>query len=125
MILVPYFIKRNENWTTLNIFLSSGGRQVWHIESQKDKAILKMLKDNGFPVVKLEKVSELIYAEIDSSIDLSSFYTWEEIDPETSEEDIWRTLTIPVALWTCPVFKEDYCKKVNLPPEIEKLLDKV
>jgi hypothetical protein len=124
MILVPYFIERTENWISVNVFLSAGGRQAWHIESDKDKAIIKMLKDNGFPILKLEKATH-IYAEIDKSIDLSPFYSWAEVDPDTSEEDIWRTLHIPVSLWTCPIFRENFIKSANLPLGVEAILNKV
>jgi hypothetical protein len=125
MILVPYFIERAENWISVNVFLSSGGRQAWHIEPEKDRAILKMLKENGFPVEKLEKADSLVYAEVDRAIDLSPFYTWDEVDPDTSEEDVWRTLHIPVSLWSCPVFRETYMKAATLPSGLESILTKV
>jgi hypothetical protein len=126
MILLPYFIEKTENWILVNVFLSNGGRQAWHIESQKDKDILKMLKDNGFPVKTLNKKNGVYYAIIDNSkIDLTSFYSWEEVNPDTSEEDVWRTLTIPVSLWSCPIFRENFCKNANLPLEIHPLLDMV
>lgn len=124
MILVPYFIERKVNWINVNVFLSSGGRQAWHIDAEKDKAILKMLKENGFPVLKLEKDTH-VYAEVDNTIDLSPFYTWDEVDPETSEEDVWRTLKIPVSLWTCPIFRESFFKEANLPLGVEAVLNKV
>jgi len=125
MILVPYFIERSDMWITLNIFLSSGGREAWHIEPEKDKAILKMLKENGFPVLNLEKTTQAIYAHIDKSIDLSSFYTWTEVNPETSEDDVWRRLTMPVSLWSCPIFRENFFKAANLPLGVEAILNKV
>jgi hypothetical protein len=126
MILVPYFIKRTDDWIMLSIFLSLGGRQGWHIEPGTDKVILNMLKENGFPVKTLEKTSNLILAHVDSSkINLSSFYTWEEINPQTSEEDIWRTLKIPVSLWSCDVFRENFIKLANLPEYIDLLFTKV
>jgi hypothetical protein len=126
MILVPYFIERLDDWISVNIFLSSGGRELWNIDQEKDKQILKMLKENGFPVKTLEKKSGLIYAEIDrSKLDLSTFYTWDEIDPETSEEDVWRKLMIPVSLWSCPIFRESYVRGANLPMGLEYLLNKV
>ena len=125
MILVPYFIERSDTWIKINIFLSSGGRGAWHIEPEKDKVILKMLKENGFPVLTLEKTAQGIFAHIDKSIDLTPFYTWAEIDPDTSEEDVWRTLTVPVSLWSCPVFRENFFKGANLPLGVEAILNKV
>lgn len=126
MILVPYFIERLDDWISVNIFLSSGGRELWNIDQEKDKQILKMLKDNGFPVLHLEKTPLVFYAEIDrSKLDLTTFYTWDEIDPETSEEDVWRKLIIPVSLWTCPVFRERFCISASLPTGLEYLLNKV
>ena len=126
MILLPYFVEKTENWIFVNVFLSNGGRQAWHIESQKDKDILKMLKDNGFPVNTLNKKNGVYYAITDKSkLDLTSFYTWEEVNPEASEEDVWRKLTIPVSLWSCPIFRENFCKNANLPLEIQGVLDMV
>jgi hypothetical protein len=126
MILVPYFIERTENWIRVNIFLSSGGKQAWHIEPQKDKAILNMLKENGFPVKTLEKADIACYAQVDrTKLDLSPFYTWDEVEPDTSDEDVWRTLTIPVSLWTCSVFRENFLKAANLPLGVDPILNKV
>lgn len=126
MILTPYFIERTDNWVTLGIFLSSGGRQAWHIEPEKDKGILKILKDNGFPCDKLEKDSQVVLAKIDRTrLQIQDFYMWEEVDPETSEQDIWRSLKIPVALWSCQIFRENFYKSVNLPSGLETLLNKV
>jgi hypothetical protein len=126
MILLPYFIERHEHWIYVNVFLSSGGRHAWHIDLEKDKVILKMLKDNGFPVVKLEKTTNVYYAEIDkNNMDLNSFYNWNEVCPDTSDEDVWRTLTIPVSLWTCPIFKENFFINAKLPLGVETILNKV
>ena len=118
MLLVPFFWDTsNTEWFKLGIFLTSGGREGWTIEDgQKDKQVLKMLTDNDFPVVKLEKKSDVLYARVDSAkLNISLFYTWEEVDPISSEEDVWRTFLIPRALWTCPVFKENFLKFSELP----------
>jgi hypothetical protein len=126
MILVPYFIERHDDWVYLNVFLSSGGREVWNIDKQSDKKVLAMLKDNGFPVLHLEKTPLVFYAEIDrTKLDLGAFYTWDEIDPETSEEDVWRKLMRPLSLWSCPVFREKFCISASLPTGLEYLLNKV
>jgi hypothetical protein len=117
MILVPYFIDRvNPNWLKLNIFLRSGGRETWS-EDGTDKAIQKMLKENGFPVLNIKREQGVIYAQIDNSkLLMDDFYKWDEIDPKVSEEDVWRTFLIPSTLWTCPVFKENFWKTSGLPP---------
>lgn len=127
MILIPYFIERNDRWVTLGIFLSSGGREPWHIESkEKDKGILKMLKDNGFPLVILERLEGIVLAKLDyKNLDLQSFYTWDEVDPETSDHDVWRIIQIPVSLWSCSVFKDDFIKKCKLPSGMDILFNKV
>ena len=116
MFLIPYFIDySNPNWFKVNVFLCSGGRQIWSVDD-KDKAILKMLKDNGFPVLHLKKEQEYIFACIDNTkLQLADFYTWSEVDPHNSEDDVWRTFLIPRALWTCPVFRDDFIKSSGLP----------
>lgn len=97
------------------MFLRSGGRELWS-EEGTDKAIQKMLKENGFPVLNIKKEQGVIYAQIDNSkLLMDDFYKWDEIDPQVSEEDVWRTFLIPSALWTCPVFKENFWKSSGLP----------
>ena len=62
MILVPYFCKTTPNWTTLGLLLCSGGREMWSI-NDKDKAIIKMLNENGIPVLDLKKEDDVIYTK--------------------------------------------------------------
>jgi len=116
MILIPYYIDTtNPNITVLNVFLCSGGHSLWPVEGT-DKKIIKTLEENGFPVKSLKKESGIIYALIDHiRLKKDDFYTWDEIDPKTSEEDVWRKFLIPTTLWPCPVFKEHFVKSVNLP----------
>jgi hypothetical protein len=116
MIVVPYFVDTsNDEWHKLHIFLRSGGRELWSAEGT-DKAIQKMLNDNGFPVVKCKKEQGVIYAQIDNSkLQMNDFYTWDEVDPGVSDEDVWRTFLVPSSLWTCPVFKEFFWKTTGLP----------
>jgi len=125
MILAPYFCDTsNPEWLKLGIFLCSGGHQMWNVDDKdKDKEILKMLKENGFPVLGMKKHTGLILALIDPKVNLSEFYMWDEIDPVNSQEDVWRIFTIPVALWTCPVFKEHFWKSTGLPPMIFNALN--
>ena len=118
MILVPYFSDTQKpNWMRIGIFLCEGGRSTWYIEdSDKDKEIKKMLLTNGFPVEKLERVNGTVYAKIaHSGLKMGDFYMWNEVDPKTSENDVWRIFNIPTALWSCPVFKEQFWKSTNLP----------
>lgn len=118
MILVPYFVDdRSENWIKFGVFLSSGGRDTWVIEDKlTDKKIQKLLKDNGFPLIDFNKTDSTIYAKINHELlNLSDFYTWDEVDPKKSNEDVWRILLIPKALWTCPVFKEKFWISASLP----------
>jgi hypothetical protein len=117
MILAPYFWNTTDpNWFKLGIFLCAGGRELWNVDDKDtDKAILKMLKENGFPVLGLKRQPGLILASIDPKANLSEFYTWDEIDPRNSSEDVWRTFMIPAALWTCPVFREHFWKSSGLP----------
>ena len=117
MRLVPYFHTTDLNWITLGIFLSEGGRSTWEIENTDTETDIRaLLKDNGFPILNIDKKAEAVYAKIDeTSIKMDDFYLWTEINPKTSENDVWRTLSIPVALWTCPVFKEQFWRSAALP----------
>jgi len=118
MLLIPYFKDAtNPDWLLLSLFLCEGGQSIWSVDDMADKEIKKLLKDNGFPVLKLERHESTIYAAIDSAkLKMSDFYQWDEINPnETSEsKDVWRTLQIPLALWSCPIFKEHFWKSTRL-----------
>ena len=122
MLLIPYFKDTtNPDWLQLSLFLCEGGRSIWSVDDMTDKEIKKMLKDNGFPVVKLERHESTVYAAIDrSKLSMSDFYQWDEINPNATSEskDIWRTLQIPLALLSCPVFKEHFWKSARVPPYI-------
>jgi len=118
MILLPYFIDTsNPNWSKLNLFLSDGGKTFWHTDDT-EKQVKKMLKDNGFPLLSLKTEQGIMYANIDSTkLNISDFYQWSELDdPSKSEDDVWRTFLIPKALWSCPVFKQEFWKSSGLPP---------
>ena len=118
MILLPYFIDTsNSNWIKLNLFLSDGGKTLWYTDDT-DKEVKKMLKDNGFPLLSLKKEQCVIYANIDSTkLKHDDFYQWSELtDHSKSEDDLWRTCLIPIALWSCPVFKQEFWASTGLPP---------
>ena len=118
MILLPYFIDTsNANWLKLNLFLSDGGKAFWHTDDT-EKQVKKMLKENGFPLLSLKTEQGIMYANIDSTkLNMSEFYQWSELDdPQKSEDDVWRTFLIPTALWSCPVFKQEFWASSGLPP---------
>lgn len=121
MLLVPFFVERdNENWLTLGIFLSSGGREIWSVDGS-DKQILEILKENGFPVLGVEKQSDALYVNINrAKLEIDTFYTWNEVDPDKSQEDLWRTFKVPIALWSCEIFKEQFFINANLPTPLSE-----
>ena len=118
MILLPYFIDTsNPNWTKLNLFLSDGGRGFWHTDDS-EKQVKKMLKENGFPLLSLKTEQGVMYANIDrTKLNISDFYQWSEVtDIQSSDDDVWRTFLIPTALWSCPIFKQEFWESTGLPP---------
>jgi hypothetical protein len=121
MILAPFFINTsNPNWLHFGLFLCSGGKSLWSIDdTDTDKDIVEMLKENGFPVLGLERLHNVVYAHIDdTTMKMSNFYEWSEIDPASSDKDVWRIFRIPSALWSCPVFKEHFWKTAELPLQV-------
>ncbi len=118
MILLPYFIDTsNPNWFKVNLFLTDGGKSFWHTDDT-EKQVKKMLKENGFPLVSLKVEQGVMYANIDSTkLNMSDFYQWSELeDPLKSEDDVWKIFLIPTALWSCPVFKQEFWASSGLPP---------
>ena len=97
--------------------MSDGGKALWHTDDT-EKEVKKTLKDNGFPLLSIKKEQGVMYANIDSTkLNISDFYQWSELeDPQTSQEDVWRTFLIPVALWSCPIFKQEFWTSTGLPP---------
>jgi hypothetical protein len=121
MKLIPYFINtEGSEWIKLSVFLRSGGREIWELDDgDKDKTIKKMLEENGFPVLDMKREPGHIFASINSkAIKMGEFYSWAEVDPATSDEDIWRDFLIPRSLWSCSVFRDHYCKSSGLSTEI-------
>jgi len=59
-----------------------------------------------------------MYANIDSTkLNMSEFYQWTELNDITnSENDVWKRFLIPTALWSCPIFKQEYWASSGLPP---------
>lgn len=101
----------------MGVFLCTGGREFWSVDDgDTDADIKEMLKDNGFPVRSLNHKDGAVFAEIDPSIDLKNFYLWSEVDPKTSENDLWRIYNIPRALWPCKVFRDSFWKTSGILP---------
>ena len=119
MILLPYFIDTtNQSWTKLNLFLTEGARGFWQTD-ETEKQVKKMLKDNGFAVINTFTENGVMYAEVDQNkIQMSEFYTWDEVNPETSTEDVWRTYLIPASLHSCPIFQREFWTSTGLSPMI-------
>ena len=124
MLLIPFFWdKTSTNWYKLGVFLCSGGRQVWGLDdTDTDSEIREMLKDNGFPVVSLrrDKDTGIVFAEIDhASLNLSQFYLWSEVNPHTSDHDVWRIYKVPATLKTnCPVFNKQFWDTSGLSEDV-------
>lgn len=112
-MLLPFFKVITPNWIKLGLFLCDGGRSVWSTDTTDT---MGLLEENGFPVLQIITVGETVYAEIDpKTLRMDNFYQWSDINPTTSDCDSWRTLHIPVALWSCPVFKEHFWSQAKLP----------
>ena len=124
MILIPYFWKHTDNWIQFGVFLRDGGQSLWSVGDKESlKSIKQMLKENDMPTLSLSKSNGVLHAEIDANIlDLTQFYLWDEVSLG-SENDVWRILKIPRSLWSCPVFKNQYCKDTNLPECILSILN--
>jgi len=115
MILIPYFLSKEANWANFGLFLRDGGSSLWSVEAKTTLAgVKKLLKENGFPVLSVKKMGDVFYAEIRPTINLSEYYLWSDL-PVGSDEDVWRTFKIPLALWSCLVFKEHFFKETKLP----------
>jgi hypothetical protein len=126
MILIPYFWKQTSTLATLGVFLRDGGSSLWSVEDKATLASIKsLLKENGIPSLTVKKNDGVFYANIDvNQLDLNEFYLWNEI-PLGSENDVWRLLKIPLALWSCSVFRDTFSKEAGLPPCVLRLLDDV
>jgi len=120
MLLIPYFWNTsNPNWTSLGLFLCSGGNAAWSVDAtDTDEQIKVMLSENGFPVAALTRSadSNVVYSQIDpSKLNLSDFYLWSDLDGHMTDTDVWRILQIPNALQSCPVFAEHFWFHAKLP----------
>jgi len=128
MILIPFFwdSEGTKEWINFGVFLCSGGRQYWSVDDgMSSEDITAMLNDNGFPVANICVNAGLIFAEIDrTKLCMEDFYLWSEIDPKTSEQDVWRIYKIPAALWSCPVYKQHFWKTSALLDSIAGSIDR-
>jgi len=120
MLLIPFFWDTDDKkgWIKFGVFLCSAGREIWSVDdASKDSDIKSMLEENGFPVIKITRMPSATFVHIDhSKLKLSDFYLWSEVDPDKSEEDVWRIYAIPQALWNCEVFKEHFWKTSDILP---------
>jgi hypothetical protein len=127
MILVPFFwdTETSKDWISFGVFLCSGGRQYWSVDDgTSSKEVKTMLNENGFPVINISVKGDMAFAEIDrTKLCMEDFYLWSEVDPKTSEEDVWRIYKIPAALWSCPVYKEFFWKTSGILDSIAGCLD--
>lgn len=81
-----------------------GGRALWDIGTYDPKTILV---ESGFPLRGVHIQGDQIWAEIDSaSLDFTEFYTWDEVDPDTATQDLWKFILAPSDLWSDPVFQQ-------------------
>jgi hypothetical protein len=120
MLLIPFFWDTHEKkgWIKFGVFLCSAGREVWSVDDTSTDADIKnLLEGNGFPLIKITRMQTATFARIDSSkLKLSDFYLWSEVDPEKSEEDVWRIYNIPQTLWSCEIFKEHFWNTSDILP---------
>ncbi len=100
MKLIPYWLQKKETSLLvvyrLTLFLSDGGKSLWNIGSETNMKTIQQeyLVENGFYCKALHEIKDCIFAEIDTTkTNLSSFYTWEEIQDvhEKKREDCFRT----------------------------------
>jgi hypothetical protein len=120
MLLIPFFwdTTTKKGWIKFGVFLCSAGREIWSMDdTSTDADIRSLLEENGFPVSKITRMSTATFVHIDSSIlKLNDFYLWSEVDPDKSQEDVWRIYNIPQSLWTCEVFKEHFWNTSDILP---------
>ena len=120
MLLIPFFWDTTDKkgWIKFGVFLCSAGREIWSVDDTSTDADMKsLLEGNGFPVLKLSRMPTAVFAHIDhTTLKLSDFYLWSEVDPAKSEEDVWRIYNIPHALWDCEIFKEHFWKTSDILP---------
>ena len=118
MYLIPYFwdSTSNPDWCRLGFFLLEGGRSLWLVDDESSEAELEtMLLENGFPVVSFTRdTGDRIFAEIDSArLNLAAFYRWDEVNPTTAQEDVWRDFEVPRQFWNCPIFQLHFWKSLE------------
>jgi len=120
MLLIPFFwdLNNKKGWIKFGAFLCSAGREIWSVDDMSTDADIKsLLEGNGFPVLKITRMPSATFVHVDhNNLKLSDFYLWSEVDPDKSQEDVWRIYNIPQALWSCAVFKEQFWKTSDILP---------
>ena len=128
MDLIPVFCKKDshqESWMELGFFLTEGGRSMWKVDSKLSETEIKqLLETNDLPVKKIHKHSTTWIVEIDIvNLQLELFYTWDEINPEISDLDVWKIIKDPQILWSCSVFRNEFWKSMGFLEKKQEFFD--
>lgn len=98
MKLVPFLLKQKEstrvNTYILQVFLTEGGKELWEIGSMTspDEIQKEFLEPNDFFCEAINIHNDITYAKLDAGqMNLSAFYTWEELQTQKKKEDCFRT----------------------------------
>ena len=116
MYLIPYFWDPGTEWCRLGFFLLEGGRSLWLVDDTTSEAELEAMHlENGFPVIGFTRdTGNRIFAQIDPArLHMSAFYRWDEINPATAQEDVWREFEVPRQFWNCPIFQLHFWKDLH------------
>ena len=107
MILIPFFLDLTHP-IRIGVFQSEGGRSFWQIgDTHSHFTILALLIENGFPVVSLETIGQIVYARIDhTQLKLNDFFLLSDVDPKTSDKDVWQIFRISSRQWITKKFKQ-------------------
>ena len=105
MLVIPYFFNKSNK--QFGIFLSEGGRSIWSVDdTMTHTELIEMLNDNGFPLSTVEYINGNIYVIVNyEELKLDNFFLLSEVDPLTSDKDVWRLFSIPEELLKSEEFK--------------------
>ena len=95
MLVIPCFFSKSKK--QFGIFLSEGGRSLWSVDDNTThKEFVEILNDNGFPFKSMQNIGGIIYVTVNyDELKLTDFYLWSEVDPLTTDKDVWRIFSIP------------------------------
>jgi hypothetical protein len=101
MKLVPFLLKQKEstrvNTFILQVFVTEGGKELWEIGSvtSPDEIQSEFLEPNDFHCETIDIHEDIIFAKLNpSQMNLSSFYTWDELQHQKKKEDCFRTFIL-------------------------------